>query len=158
MDADLIAYEAMLAARESANWAYLGLWISLSAAVSTFLATAAGVVVVFGWRNQEAFRDKKAFVISVLKLQQTIGLGPNKYQLTSEPIPETHPFSKLTFTLHQVYENVVTMTKKKDRAKAKQIYLQLSEVYESLSKGEVDREIALRVLFEIKVGPFFENF
>lgn len=113
MDADLIAYEAMLAARESANWVYLGLWISLSAAVATFLATAAGVVVVFGWRNQEAFRDKKAFVISVLKLQQTIGLGPNKYQLTSEPIPETHPFSKLTFTLHQVYENVVTMTKKR---------------------------------------------
>ncbi|HGE6930074.1 TPA: hypothetical protein ACGCAO_002418 [Enterobacter cloacae] len=50
------------------------------------------------------------------------------------------------------------MTKKKDRAKAKQIYLQLSEVYESLSKGEVDRESALRVLFEIKADPFFENF
>lgn len=158
MDADLIAYESMLAARESAQWAYLGLWISFSAAVATFLATAAGVAVVFGWRNQEAFKDKKAFVFSVLKLQQTIGLGPNTYQLTFEPVPETHPFSKLTFTLHQVYENTLTMAKKKDRVKAKQIYLLLNDVYESLCKGKMDREGALDRILRITKDPFFEQF
>lgn len=158
MDADLIAYESMLAARESAQWAYWGLWISFSAALATFLATAAGVAVLFSWRSQEAFKDKKTFVFSVLKFQQTIGLGPETYDLTSDPVPDTHPFSKLTFALMQVYENALTMAKKKDRNKAIEIYLQLNEVYESLHQGKTDSDGALRVLFQITADPFFENF
>lgn len=158
MDADLIAYESMLAAKESAQWAYCGLWISFSAALATFLATAAGVIVLFSWRRQEALKDKKAFLFSVLKFQQTIGLGPKIYELTSDPVPDTHPFSKLTYALLQVYENALTMTRREDREKAKEVYLQLNEIYESLHQGKTESDSALMVLFQITADPFFEKF
>ncbi|MGL9632054.1 hypothetical protein Q7I59_19745, partial [Escherichia coli] len=72
MDADFISFEAMLAAKDSAQWAYWGMWIALFSAITTFFAMVIGGITIFSWRKQEALKDKKAFVLSVLKFQKTV--------------------------------------------------------------------------------------
>ena len=52
----------MLAAKDSAQWAYWGMWIALFSAITTFFAMVIGGITIFSWRKQEALKDKKAFV------------------------------------------------------------------------------------------------
>ncbi|WBM69142.1 hypothetical protein OH773_13200 [Buttiauxella sp. WJP83] len=158
MDADFISFESMLAARSSAEWAYWQMWISLFSTFATFLAAVVALVTVSSWRKQESLKDKKVFILSVNRFQQTIGLGPHTYLLEDIPTnDESHPFWKLTNTLLTIYENAVTISSKKERKKAEAIYLLLSEIYESLHQGEIDRDAAVKKILEIRTNRFFEK-
>lgn len=159
MDADFISFEAMLAAKDSAQWAYWGMWIALFSAITTFFAMVIGGITIFSWRKQEALKDKKAFVLSVLKFQKTVGLGPEAYQLCSVPDNDpSHPFWTLTHSLTDVYEAALLMTAKKERAKATRIYTMLDEIYESLHQGRINSRTATARILAIQKDSFFEDY
>lgn len=72
MDTDLIAYEAMLAAKDSAEWA----WWTMAAALATVFISLATLGLAYAaldsWREQEKLKLKMEFKRAVLELRYSL--------------------------------------------------------------------------------------
>lgn len=154
MDANYISYESLLAARDSAQWAYWSMWIALASSIFTSLALVVGWMSIVSWRRQEMLKDRKAFARLVLKYQKVIGLGPLTYSLNAPSVQ----FDLLTNTIVEIYESALLMTNKKDRKKAVNVYLSLNVIYELLHQRKINSNEALTAVLKIREDTFLNDF
>lgn len=79
MDSDLIAYEAMLAAKDSAEWA----WWTMSAALATVFISLATLGFAYtaldSWREQEKLKLKMEFKRAILELSFSLDEIPQNW-------------------------------------------------------------------------------
>lgn len=79
MDSDIISYESMLAAKESAYWAMHAVivaWVSLGLAGITF---GVAFCAMNTWKSQEKVKAKREIKKSAGKLFVEVGLMPEKF-------------------------------------------------------------------------------
>lgn len=157
MDNDLISFEAMLAAKESAEWAFWGVVIAAGSLFVTLLTFYVAVRALNSWKSQEIVKERKAFIVSVMKFQNIIGFGSN-FNIKVLGNEAREPFWKLTNSLMDIYESSITMISNKDREQASKIYLELDDVYKQIHGGEIDNQTAINRIMEIRRGNFFRKF
>lgn len=129
MDADLISYESMLIARDSANWAYWSMIAAFCSAGATLVASIIALLTINSWKRQSRAQELKNFSLAVYNYHNSMIRAPN-------PHPSEHPneleqqILNHTFnSLSSVYETTLMIHIAKTRAEASSLFLQLSEVH-----------------------------
>ncbi|HDL7364667.1 TPA: hypothetical protein PXN47_003805 [Yersinia enterocolitica] len=79
MDADLISFEAMIATRESADWAMWGVMAAGVAAIGSILTLFYAVAALSTWKKQEKTKIKSEFKKSLLALDYATHLMPDEW-------------------------------------------------------------------------------
>ncbi|MGP2608391.1 hypothetical protein ACTVMZ_23485, partial [Serratia ureilytica] len=78
MDADLISYESMLIARDSANWAYWSMIAAYGSAIVSLLTFVLAFFALNAWKQQEKLKVKKEFKTSLIRLKHLLLYMPDK--------------------------------------------------------------------------------
>lgn len=77
MDADLISYESMLIARDSANWAYWSMVAAFCSAGATLLAAIIALLTINGWKRQARSQEVKNFIMAVYNFHSSMIYAPD---------------------------------------------------------------------------------
>ncbi|MDC6111319.1 hypothetical protein [Serratia rubidaea] len=72
MDADLISYESMLVARDSANWAFWGMIAAWGSAFMSLITCGLACFALNTWKKQEQLKVKKDFKASLIQLRRLL--------------------------------------------------------------------------------------
>lgn len=80
MDADLISFESMLAARDSASWAFWGMVATWSSLVVSVLTLALAYRALTSWKKQEELKVKQDFKASLFQLRSLLRYMPDRIE------------------------------------------------------------------------------
>lgn len=79
MDSDIISYESMLAAKESANWA----WWTMAASIATVLISLATLGIAYSalnsWKDQERLKIKLDFKKKLIEFEDSLTAMPDNW-------------------------------------------------------------------------------
>ncbi|HID8210474.1 hypothetical protein [Serratia ureilytica] len=76
MDTDLISYESMLAARDSADWAFWGMIAAIVSALAMLVTLFFAYKALSTWREQEKAKVKLDFRIAIRHLRSSLLFMP----------------------------------------------------------------------------------
>lgn len=149
MDADIISYESMLAARDSANWAYWGMvavWISVPVSVLTFVLAC---IALNTWKKQEKLRVKKDFKASLFQLRTLLLYMPD--EIDELKLQQGRKFLKNPAVEFQIGLLQQEFNERKDYAKE---FIHIEEGMQKCFACWVDTE---NILLGTKVSKFWSN-
>ncbi|HGM5416863.1 TPA: hypothetical protein ACKP1J_001212 [Serratia liquefaciens] len=81
MDTDLISYESMLAARDSASWAFWGMVATWSSLVVSVLTLVLAYLALTSWKKQEELKVKQNFKESLFQLRSLLLSMPERIEV-----------------------------------------------------------------------------
>jgi len=79
MDFDYTSYQSMLAAQESANWAFWSMNISIATAISTAITLIIAWKALHTWRRQEELKVKVDLKRSLIDLLDSVQAMPERW-------------------------------------------------------------------------------
>ncbi|MDQ9128750.1 hypothetical protein RDT67_20230 [Serratia fonticola] len=157
MDADIISYEAMLAAKDSAGWAFwamCGTWFS---GVVTLFAACVALKAMGVWKLQERRSEKKALKTALINYRNLAIVLPPWIDPKN---PEVYREAALASqnSINQIWSIVTLM--EIDLAGTDEIgskFLELNDAHNKYLSGEVEHNQVMSVLFDFMVIPFVNN-
>ncbi|EMF02951.1 hypothetical protein [Serratia marcescens] len=150
MDADLISYESMLTARDSANWAYWSMIAAFCSAGATLLAAIIALLTVNVWRRQSRAQELKNFSLAVYNYHNSIIRAPNPHPSGTPNELEQHILNQTFHALSSVYETTLMIHMAKTRAKASLLFSQLSEVQNKYFDHEITGKEASDKILQLR--------
>lgn len=149
MDADLISYESMLAARDSADWAFWGMIAAYGSAIMSFLTFVLACFALNAWKQQEKLKVKKDFKESLIRLKHLLLYMPDK--IDSWKLKQGRRFLSQRQISFQMGLSTLEFEQHKDYA------LDFQPFEDGVKKCR-ERWIATEnLLSETKVGKLWEN-
>lgn len=152
MDADLIAYESMLIARDSASWAYWAMVAAFCSAGATFIAAIIALLTINSWKRQARAQEVRNFILAVYNFHTAMVRAP---ELQAGKVLEDldHELYMQTFkTLSSVYEANLMIHSARIRGKTATLFSQLSEVQIQYRKCEITRDEAIKKILEMRTS------
>ncbi|HEY3982479.1 hypothetical protein [Cedecea sp.] len=152
MDADLISYESMLAARDSANWAYWSMIAAFFSAGATLLAAIIAFLTINSWRHQARAQEVRNFILAVYNFHNVMIRAP-ELQAGKELEGLDYELCMQTYkALSSVYEANLMIQSAKVRGKTATLFSQLSDVQIQYRKYELTRDEAVKKILEIRTS------
>jgi hypothetical protein len=147
MDADIISYEAMLAARASAGWAFwamCGTWFS---GLVTLFAACVALKAMGTWKLQERRSEDKSLKTALINYRNLALVLPKKID-PSNPDMFRDAVLASQNALNQVWSILIVMEidfSGKDKIGNK--YLELHEAHCNYISGQIELDVVMKVLF-----------
>jgi len=79
MDADLISFESMLAAKSAANWAFGSMLATIASSVIAIVTLFYAAKALNTWRKQEELKLKSEFKLAIIELTYTVEAMPDNW-------------------------------------------------------------------------------
>lgn len=150
MDADLISYESMLAARDSANWAFWGMVAAFISAAATACAVGVAVRAISGWKKQETAQEIKNINLSLFRFQMQVQLSRYEFNPKNKDLEEAKEAMSLLKGLDSVYECTITMHNKELQNQSSELYSELVDIFNDFVNGKINREEITKRLVAIR--------
>lgn len=151
MDADLISYESMLAARDSANWAFWGMVASFCSVFATLFAAAVALKTISSWKYQARSQELKNFSLAVYNFQLSVIRGPEVEKGKQLNQDELEQIMHTYDALGAVYAATIMTHDTAIRAQTSTIFAKLAEIQEEYSEGKMSRNAAVDKIVKIRI-------
>ncbi|HHQ6553833.1 TPA: hypothetical protein ACSTJZ_005441 [Serratia fonticola] len=157
MDADTISFEAMLAAKESASWAFwamCGTWFS---GLVTLFAACVALKAMGAWKLQERRAEGKSLKTALINYRNLSFILPNRIDPSNPDAFRDAAFASQG-AMNQVWSIVTIM--EIDLSGGNKIgskYLELYEVHSEYMCGKAEHEKVMKVLFSFLAMPFVNS-
>ncbi|MGE6468008.1 hypothetical protein [Serratia proteamaculans] len=152
MDADLISYESMLIARDSANWVFWGMIAAFCSAGATLLAAIIAFLTINSWRRQARAQDVRNFILAAYNFHNAIIWAPELQAEKELEGLDYELYMQTCKTLSSVYEANLMIQSAKVRGKTATLFSQLSDVHVKYRKYELTRDEAVKKILEIRTS------
>ncbi|MGM0512976.1 MAG: hypothetical protein ACQER3_09860 [Pseudomonadota bacterium] len=157
MDADTISYEAMLAAKESAHWAYVAMWATWFSGLTTLIAAIVALRAMNVWKKQERRSEKKALKTALINYRNLALTLPPRIEPQNPDAYREAAFASQN-SINQIWSIVTLMeidlTGTDELARK---FLELNDVHGKYLRGEVEHKQVMSVLFDFLVIPFVNS-
>ncbi|CAI2449111.1 Uncharacterised protein [Serratia liquefaciens] len=150
MDADLISYESMLAARDSANWAFWGMVAAFCSTGVTLFAAIVAYRAISVWKLQDKAVEIKKLKLSVFRFQMKITFSRNMFASSNKPQHQVDEAFSILKSLDEVYEGTLTFHNKVLRNQASEIYNEISLLVYDYLQGKINNQIIIDRIVEIR--------
>jgi hypothetical protein len=151
MDADLISLEAMLAARDAADWAFWTMLATLSSAFATLFAACVALYAIGGWKKQEKTREIKQLKLSIFRFQMKVLHSRPFFSNGIKGEDEVNETMQLLKELDVVYECTITMHNYKLSEQASLIYSDLICSFNDYAAGKISQDEMLDAIIQIRL-------
>lgn len=151
MDADLISYESMLAARDSADWAFWGMVASFCSVFATLFAAAVALKTINSWKHQARSQELKNFSLAVYNFQLSVIRGPEIEKGKKLNQDELEQVMHTYDALGDVYAATIMAHDTSIRAQTSVIYGKLADIQKAFSEGIMTREVAVDKIVQIRI-------
>lgn len=152
MDADLISYESMLTARDSANWAFWSMIAAFCSAGSTLVAAIIALLTINSWKRQARAQEIKNFIMAVYNYHSSMIYAPDLQPGKELSNYEYELFMPTFKALAAVYETNLMIQSARVREKTATLYSQLSKVHVKYREHEITKDEATKQILEIRVS------
>ncbi|WBF47275.1 hypothetical protein [Serratia rubidaea] len=150
MDTDLISYESMLIARDSANWAYWSMVAAFCSAGATLLAAIIAFWTINSWKRQARAQEVRNFNLAVYNYHNSIIRAPERQEGKELEDLDYELFMQTYKTLASVYEANLMVHSALVRGKTSALFSQLSEIQTQYCNCELTRDEASKKILEIR--------
>jgi hypothetical protein len=150
MDTDLISYESLLAAKDSAEWAFWGMVATFFSAVVTIFAAIIAYRAISVWKMQEKASEIKKLNVSVFRFQMKIQFSRSMFTPGNKPKHEIDEAFSILNGLDEVYENTITFHDKDTREQASVLYNEISTLVLEYLQGKIGSQIILDKIVDIR--------
>lgn len=136
MNADYIAYETLVSAREAAKWSYwsmIGTWIS---AIATLSAAVVGLFALNGWRKQEEAKELKDFRVAAYSYGNSLIFSPEYIHLINSQ-QDLIAARNVYDEFQRLYLTTLSMHDIKKRGMSSKIFNDISEIHKKYIKSEM---------------------
>lgn len=157
MNSDIVAYEAMLAAKDAAEWALWGVIAAFVSAGVTAFATVVALLAIGEWKNQVKLQEVNQLKVSIFRYQVRVGVARERFERGIIDKELSLEKRDVLIFLDDVYTNTFTMHNKKRRNQASSIYCELAEIHTDFINGIIDRESAVDKIVAIRKENKFIN-
>ncbi|MCF1610126.1 hypothetical protein LQ759_09555 [Serratia marcescens] len=152
MDADLISYESMLTARDSANWAYWSMIAAFCSAGATLVAAIIAFSTINSWKRQGRAQEVRNFIFAVYNFHNAMIRTP-ELKPESKPIGLDFDLYMQTYkTLSAVYEAHMMIQSAKYRVRTARIFNELTKIHGDYRKREITAEKAVNDILQIRMS------
>lgn len=155
MDANYIAYEALVATREAADWAFwsaLGTWFS---GIITLVAAFVAFRALQTWKQQERHNEKKALKAALINYRNLLVMMPETLE-PSEPDCR-QPALLLQDSMNQIYLHVTLMEVTFDTNEIGRQFHTLYNKHGEYMQGQAHREQIAELLIPFISKPFISG-
>ncbi|HEJ7150540.1 TPA: hypothetical protein SMI21_001874 [Serratia marcescens] len=151
MDADLISYESMLAARDSASWAFWGMIASFCSVIATLFTAYVALKTINSWKIQLRAQELKDFSLAAYGLQKAISNGPD---IEKGKELNDSEFTEMMLTydaLEGVYRASLLTHDVTLRAQTSRLYNVFADIQKEYTDGEIGRREAVNKILKIRI-------
>ena len=155
MDANYIAYEALVASREAADWALwaaLGTWFS---GVITLVAACVAFKALQTWKQQEKHNGKKALKAALINYRNLLVMMPEALDPADPDCRQ--PALLLQDSMNQIYLHVTLMEVTFDTNEIGQQFYALYNRHGVFMRGLVHRDEVAELLIPFISKPFISG-
>ncbi|MFS7191025.1 hypothetical protein AB6864_00805 [Serratia proteamaculans] len=151
MDADLIAYESMLAARDSADWAFWSMIASFCSVFTTLFAAWVALKTINSWKTQSRSQELKNFSLAVYNLQVSVIEGPEIEKGKQLSLDDLKQVDISYGALGAVYVASIMTHDTSIRAQTSVIYSKLADIHKEYTEGLTPRNETIDKIVKIRI-------
>ncbi|HIE1449397.1 TPA: hypothetical protein ACXJF2_004379 [Serratia marcescens] len=152
MDANLISYESMLTARDSANWAYWSMIAAFCSAGATLLAAIIAFLTINSWKRQARSQEVRNFILAAYNFHVAMIRAPELQAGKKLENQDYQTFMQTHQALSAVYEAHLMIHSARVRGKTATLFTQLSDVQIQYRKHELTRDEATEKILKIRTS------
>ncbi|PHM25770.1 hypothetical protein [Xenorhabdus budapestensis] len=160
MDTDLISFEAMIAAQQSAKWAYWAMFGTWFAGIATFFAVLVALFNASAWKNQLIVKEEQLWATALMQYISCLDKCPDiitsdermQYSTELSKLDGTYDLLLTQFASLKIALMVSKTGTNKFETKYKDKFNNFMPFHYSYICGSMERDVLLDVLPELTKG------
>lgn len=150
MDADLIAYETLMATQDASRWAFWSMIAAAFTAAATCIAVFVAIRALTSWKAQTRSQELKDFSLAVYNFHTAVIRGP---EIKEGKELDDFEFRQKMFvyeSLDMVYKSTISMHDLRLRGNASRIYSELCAIQTAYLDCEIEKKEADTKILQIR--------
>lgn len=152
-----ISFESLVTARESAQWAYVSMIVSIISIIISLLTLIAAWRALSTWRKQERALERKNLIKAFLHYQACLVSAPEKLTPKKPDNWQLHHVNAMHNGITEIRACILIATGKNGYKEYGHAYAKILPIHQSYIYGEVDKSSLISIVNKVIIEDVFHE-